>query len=165
MPDRMPEPESSVLVTRSPLRTEVEVTRPQSSAHPRLIVVMGGRATTPGQLYHAAEHHLTEAERVKVRAALDLSGDHDHEAAGLSLGQMIRLTRRHAGLAQWELAARLGVRQPTVSSWEAGRTAPAGEHLAAVGEVLGFDAAAYAIRVTRGKEETGTKAGTQQLQP
>ena len=63
---------SSVLVVRSPLRTEVEIRRPQEAASPRLIVVMGGRDTTPDALYQAAEHHLTAAEQTQVRVALGL---------------------------------------------------------------------------------------------
>jgi hypothetical protein len=68
----MPEPESSVLMVRSPLRTEVEIRRPQGSPRSRRLMVIGGHATTPGALYRAVERDLTEAERAKVRVALDL---------------------------------------------------------------------------------------------
>ena len=77
---------------------------------------------------------------------------------GLGLSEAIRLARQHAGLAQWQLAERLGVRQAAVSSWETGRTAPTGDHLAALAAVFGLDVGRLVVDAAgrgapRGREE------------
>jgi hypothetical protein len=66
----LPEPPSSIFVHRSPLQIEVQVARPEGSSDPRLLVVMGGHATTPDALFDAVADHLTAAEQAQVRLAL-----------------------------------------------------------------------------------------------
>jgi DNA-binding transcriptional regulator YiaG len=53
----------------------------------------------------------------------------------------IRALRQHLGLTQGKLAARLGIRQQTVSEWETGRYEPRGSSetlLSMVAEQSGF---------------------------
>jgi transcriptional regulator with XRE-family HTH domain len=67
------------------------------------------------------------------------------------LSTTIREVRKRAQLSQEELAARLGVRQSSISQWERGVTAPSTRHLLDLGSVLG-DAFWHAIAdVTRGR--------------
>lgn len=40
------------------------------------------------------------------------------------VGDNIKAARERAGLSQTELARRLGIRQPSVCAWEAGKTFP-----------------------------------------
>jgi transcriptional regulator with XRE-family HTH domain len=55
------------------------------------------------------------------------------------LSATIRAVRKRAQLSQEDLAARLGVRQSSVSQWERGSTAPSTKHLLSIGSVLGGD--------------------------
>ncbi|MDE2934501.1 MAG: helix-turn-helix transcriptional regulator [Chloroflexota bacterium] len=59
--------------------------------------------------------------------------------AGSDTGASIREARRGVGLMQRELAAFVGVSPHTVWCWEAGRTRPTYEHLAAIAFHCGRD--------------------------
>lgn len=48
----------------------------------------------------------------------------------------IKQYREKAELSQRELAARLGVSQPSVANWERGITSPKGTNLVALAEIL-----------------------------
>ena len=69
-----------------------------------------------------------------------------------TLGHMIAGARGAAGLSQARLAGRLGVRQPSVSEWESGRSVPSVPMLHALPVELDLDpggllaAAAAAVR-------------------
>ena len=45
--------------------------------------------------------------------------------------------RQAKGLAQWQLAEMIGVRQESVTQWETGKTAPKFSRLAQIADVLG----------------------------
>ena len=49
----------------------------------------------------------------------------------------IRTMRQAKGLAQWQLAEMIGVRQESVTQWETGKTAPKFSRLAQIADVLG----------------------------
>jgi transcriptional regulator with XRE-family HTH domain len=53
------------------------------------------------------------------------------------LGAAIQAARQQAELTQAEVAARLGVRQSSVSQWERGTTAPTTKHLLVLQQLLG----------------------------
>ena len=53
------------------------------------------------------------------------------------LGAAIQAARQQAELTQAEVAARLGVRQSSVSQWERGTTAPTTRHLLVLQQFLG----------------------------
>jgi transcriptional regulator with XRE-family HTH domain len=55
----------------------------------------------------------------------------------IELGAAIKAARKAAELSQQDLAAALGVRQPTVSQWERGGTAPRTKHLFRLLRLLG----------------------------
>jgi transcriptional regulator with XRE-family HTH domain len=55
-------------------------------------------------------------------------------------GGLIAARRRQAGLSQADLAARIGVRRATVSSWEADRASPRGHKMTALTEALSLTA-------------------------
>ncbi len=68
----------------------------------------------------------------------------------------IRELRRHLGLTQAEMAARLGTRQQTISEWEKGMYRPRGASatlLSIVADGSGFEYDAS----TRGKQISQTK--------
>jgi transcriptional regulator with XRE-family HTH domain len=58
----------------------------------------------------------------------------------LDVGALVREARRHAGLTQAELAARLGTKQPVVSRWERGVDTPRFDTLARLLQECGFEA-------------------------
>lgn len=60
-------------------------------------------------------------------------------------GGRLRQARESAGLSQASLGLRVGVRQPAVYKWEAGRTEPSLETRRQLAEVLGSDP--YAIEL------------------
>jgi len=60
--------------------------------------------------------------------------------SSLRTGLLIREARRHAGLTQAQLAARLGTRQSAVSNWERGLDVPRVDTLARILEACGFEA-------------------------
>ena len=45
--------------------------------------------------------------------------------------------RQAKGLAQWQLAEMIGVRQESVTQWETGKTTPKFSRLAQIADVLG----------------------------
>lgn len=49
----------------------------------------------------------------------------------------IRTMRQAKGLAQWQLAEMIGVRQESVTQWETGKTTPKFSRLAQIADVLG----------------------------
>lgn len=59
------------------------------------------------------------------------------EDADATIGGRIRLARKEKGLNQGDLAARLGVSQPTVANWEADAHSPRQSMLVHIGDVLG----------------------------
>lgn len=70
----------------------------------------------------------------------------------------VRALRRHLGLTQEELAARMGTRQQTISEWETGMYAPRGvseRMLGMVAEAAGFGYAADS------PDTTGAPAGVE----
>jgi ribosome-binding protein aMBF1 (putative translation factor) len=79
----------------------------------------------------------------------------------LTLGEAVRLARRHAGLPQWQLAKSVGVRQSAVSSWETGRWRPSATHLDGLTRVLGPESGRL-IRDAARKEGTGSTPHGQQ---
>ncbi len=64
----------------------------------------------------------------------DLSVD---DSENLSIGERIRLARKHAGLNQTALAIRVGVSQPAVANWEAGVHDPRRLMIAKISSALG----------------------------
>jgi transcriptional regulator with XRE-family HTH domain len=62
----------------------------------------------------------------------------------MNFGQTLKQLREKAGLSQADLAARAGVRLPTVQSWEQGRRSPVSPDFFKVVRVLGVPADAFA---------------------
>ncbi|MDP9295313.1 MAG: helix-turn-helix transcriptional regulator [Actinomycetota bacterium] len=54
-------------------------------------------------------------------------------------GQFVREARRRAGLTQDQLAARVGLSQPTIARIESGRHSPSFERLTSLVRAAGFD--------------------------
>lgn len=48
----------------------------------------------------------------------------------------IRALREAAGMRQYELAARMGVKQASVSAWESGESNPSVEHLKKLADIF-----------------------------
>jgi transcriptional regulator with XRE-family HTH domain len=80
----------------------------------------------------SARPRSSEPEGDDARASMPI------ERRSAALGVRLLGLRRAAGLTQKALADRLGVRQPTVSRFEAGRDIPTPEMLGRLGEALGF---------------------------
>jgi len=57
----------------------------------------------------------------------------------LGAGALIRECRRHAGLSQAELAARLGTTQSAISRWERGHESPRVDTLGRILQACGFE--------------------------
>lgn len=50
---------------------------------------------------------------------------------------IIKSLRIRAGLTQCQLAAAVGIKQPSVASWESGKTVPKVQHLQRIAAALG----------------------------
>ena len=55
----------------------------------------------------------------------------------MTFGERLRSAREKAHLTQAELAGEVGIAQPQISRWEAGRTPMAGDDLVRVARALG----------------------------
>jgi DNA-binding XRE family transcriptional regulator len=75
------------------------------------------------------------------------------------MARAIRLARKRAGLAQYELAKALGVCQSSVSQWERGAARPAGRHVVKLMGVLPELIDILKVQVAR--TATGEQAGPQ----
>lgn len=64
----------------------------------------------------------------------------EFEDAPETLGSVIRAARKTKRLSQGDLGDQLGVSQPSVSAWEAGRSLPTIQLLVALARVLDLDA-------------------------
>lgn len=60
----------------------------------------------------------------------------------------IKKLREAAGMRQYELAARMGVKQASVSAWESGKAMPSAENLLKLADVLGCTVDALLGRAT-----------------
>lgn len=69
-------------------------------------------------------------------SSLDRSSSRDVVGPDQTIGHRIRASRKKAGLNQGELAALLGVTQPTVANWEAGAHDPRQLMIAKLAEAL-----------------------------
>lgn len=69
---------------------------------------------------------------------------------------IVKELRKRAGLGQKEVAAMIGVAQPTVSEWENQKKDPSGERLEKLSEIFGVSKNEILQIVPLGKHETHT---------
>jgi transcriptional regulator with XRE-family HTH domain len=62
------------------------------------------------------------------------------------IGRRLKAEREHSGMTQREAAERLGVHQPAVADWEAGRKVPPLVRLYEIIDILGLDEARILLR-------------------
>ncbi len=99
--------------------------RPRGPALARLLDALGADDRTKARL-------LTVAAPRHARIALA-----DSPFAPVDVGAVLRVVRERRGVAQADLARRLGVSQSAVSQWESGDDVPSPETLHALGFALG----------------------------
>jgi transcriptional regulator with XRE-family HTH domain len=64
---------------------------------------------------------------------------------GMKGGQFVREARRRAGLTQDQLAARVGLSQPTIARIESGKISPSFERLTSLVRAAGFDLVVHVV--------------------
>lgn len=79
----------------------------------------------------------------------------------MSLAHNIRTLRRSAGLAQEQLAERLGVSRQAVSKWESGRSIPDAERLLALAQTFSVTMEALMTEDLGSEQTTDASAATQ----
>src|SRR5690554_6008836 len=89
---------------------------------------MSGSMVKKGSLY------LPTSSSEKVDATC---GGFNYVPAMETLGSRIRQARDAARLKQHQVAARFGIKRPTVAQWEAGTARPASDKIAPLAEMLG----------------------------
>ncbi|RYG48830.1 XRE family transcriptional regulator [bacterium] len=105
---------------------EIETRQPRGPALARLLEALGADDRTKARLLD-----LADPEHARLALAGSPFGSH------VDVGMVLRAMRERRGLAQADLAGRLGVSQAAVSKWELGEAAPSVETVHALGFALG----------------------------